>query len=150
MSSTAYSEAQLPTDMQAGWRRSYTRISWGSVLAGAAVAAATMVLLSLLGAALGANGIHLTQTIARYGIGAGPWTIVNVILSMAFGGYVAARLSGTHSHLDGELHGITVWAVAILIAPVFLAETASIVEESFNDAQRVPIVLTSRTRAHDS
>ena len=65
MSSTAYSEAQLPTDMQAGWRRSYTRISWGAVLAGAAVAAATMVLLSLLGVALGASGIHLTQTAGR-------------------------------------------------------------------------------------
>ena len=126
MSSTTYGEAQLPAHIQAGWRRSYTRISWGAVLAGAAVAAATMILLSLLGVALGASGIHLTQTTAGYGVGAGLWTIVNVILSMAFGGYVAARLSGTHSHLDGELHGITVWAVAILIATVFLAETASI------------------------
>ena len=34
---------------------------------------------------------------------------------MAFGGYVASRLSGTHSHLDGELHGITMWALATLI-----------------------------------
>ena len=127
MSSIAYSEAQLPTGMPAGWRRSYTRISWGAVLAGAAVAAATMVLLSLLGVALGAHGIHLTQTTASYGVGAGLWTVVNVILSMAFGGYVAARLSGTHSHLDGELHGITVWAIAILVATVFLAQAASII-----------------------
>ena len=95
---------------------SYSRISWGAVLAGAAVAAATMVLLSLLGVAIGANGMRFIQTTASdlksYGVGAGVWTVVNVVLSMAFGGYVAARLSGTHSHLDGELHGITVWAVA--------------------------------------
>ena len=88
-----------------------------------------MVVLSLLGVALGAGGIHLTQTTAAdlksYGLGAGIWTAVNVILSMAFGGYVAARLSGTHSHLDGELHGITVWAVAILIATILLAQAAS-------------------------
>ena len=48
-----------------------------------------------------------------------------MILSMAFGGYVAARLSGTHSHLDGELHGITVWAVALLLATVLLARVVS-------------------------
>ena len=125
MSSTTYGEAQLPTGAQTGWRRSYSRISWGAVLAGAAVAAATMILLSLLGVALGAHGIHLTHTTGGYGVGAGLWTIVNVILSMAFGGYVAARLSGTHNHLDGELHGITVWAIAILIATAFLAAAAS-------------------------
>jgi hypothetical protein len=89
-----------------------------------------MILLSILGVALGANGVHLTAATApgvtNYGVGAGLWTIVNVILAMAFGGYVAARLSGTHSHLDGELHGITVWAIAILLATAFLAQTASI------------------------
>jgi hypothetical protein len=48
--------------------------------------------------------------------GAGLWTVINLILSMALGGYVGSRLSGTHSHLDGELHGITVWAVAVLFS----------------------------------
>ena len=38
-----------------------------------------------------------------------------------FGGYVASRLSGTHSHLDGELHGITMWAVAIVIGALAFA-----------------------------
>src|SRR5262249_32174629 len=54
------------------------------------------------------------------------WTAINLILSMGFGGYVAARLSGTHSHLDGELHGITVWAVATLLATMLLAQLASL------------------------
>ncbi len=84
-----------------------------------------MILLSLLGVALGAGGL-LTQTtasdMAGYGLGAGIWSAVNLILSMGFGAYVAARLSGTHSHLDAELHGITVWAVAILLVTVLLAQ----------------------------
>jgi hypothetical protein len=75
--------------------------------------------------ALGAGGL-LTQTtaseMAGYGLGAGIWSAVNLILSMGFGAYVAARLSGTHSHLDAELHGITVWAVAILLVTVLLAQ----------------------------
>jgi hypothetical protein len=85
-----------------------------------------VVLLSLLGVAIGAGGLHFTQTtasdVASYGLGAGIWTAVNLILSLAFGGYVAARLSGTHSHLDAELHGITVWAVALLFMTVLLTQ----------------------------
>jgi hypothetical protein len=95
-------------------------------LAGAVVAAASVVLLSLLGVAIGAGGLRFTQTtaadVASYGLGAGIWTAVNLILSLAFGGYVAARLSGTHSHLDAELHGITVWAVALLFMTVLLTQ----------------------------
>ena len=134
MSSTAYSETLFPVGTRAGWGRSYSRISWGAVLAGAAVGAATMVLLSLLGVAIGANGMRFIQTSASdlksYGVGAGIWIVVNVALSMAFGGYVASRLSGTHSHLDGELHGITVWAVALLLTTVLLSQAASLVISS--------------------
>jgi hypothetical protein len=125
MSMSAYDETHFPTATRIGSRRSYSRMSWGSVLAGAVVAGASMILLSLLGVALGAGGL-LTQTtasdMAGYGLGAGIWSAVNLILSMGFGAYVAARLSGTHSHLDAELHGITVWAVAILLVTVLLAQ----------------------------
>jgi len=126
MSFSAYDETNLPTATRVGSRRSYSRMSWGSVLAGGVVAGASMILLSLLGVALGAGGLRFTQTtasdMAGYGLGAGIWTAINLILSMAFGAYVAARLSGTHSHLDAELHGITVWAVAILLVTVLLAQ----------------------------
>jgi hypothetical protein len=126
MSYSAYDETHLPTAVRVGARRTYSRMSWGSVLAGAVVAGASMILLSLLGVAFGAGGLRFTQTtasdLAGYGLGAGIWTAINLILSMGFGAYVAARLSGTHSHLDAELHGITVWAVAILLMTVLLAQ----------------------------
>jgi hypothetical protein len=38
---------------------------------------------------------------------------------------VTARLSGTHSHLDGELHGMTMWASALLIGAFLLAWATS-------------------------
>src|SRR6516165_4049781 len=124
--SSAYDESYPPAGTRIGSRRSYSRMSWGSVLAGAVVAGASTILLSLLGVALGAGGLRFTQStasdVAGYGLGAGIWTAINLILSMAFGAYVAARLSGTHSHLDAELHGITVWGVAILLMTVLLAQ----------------------------
>jgi hypothetical protein len=67
-----------------------SRISWGAVLAGAVVAVATSLLLSLLGAAIGAGSIRAldaTSTdLANYGIGAGIWQMINLALSMALGG----------------------------------------------------------------
>jgi hypothetical protein len=114
----------LAPTLHLGHNRS--RISWGAILAGAVVAVATTLLLSLLGAAMGASSIHALDTtstdLANYGTGAAIWEIINLALSMAFGGYVAARLSGTHSHLDAELHGITVWGVAVLLGSVLLAQ----------------------------
>jgi hypothetical protein len=93
------------------------------VIAGAIVAAATSLLLSLLGAAFGGGSVGDIQAAARgapnaAGTGIAIWTIIDLFLSMLFGGYVASRLSGTHSHLDGELHGVTVWALATLLAAV--------------------------------
>src|SRR6516225_1198275 len=126
MAYATYDDTHLPATVRVGSRRTYSRMSWGSVLAGAVVAGASMILLSLLGVAFGAGGLHFTQStasdVAGYGLGAGIWTAINLILSMGFGAYVAARLSGTHSHLDAELHGITVWAVAILLMTVLLAQ----------------------------
>ena len=97
-----------------------SRISWGAVVAGAIVAAATSLLLSLLGAAFGAGSVGDLQAAARgeanaAGAGMAIWAIIDLFLSMLFGGYVASRLSGTHSHLDGELHGVTMWALATLL-----------------------------------
>jgi hypothetical protein len=130
MSSTEYRYAQSWAGSSAGWRRAYSRISWGAIIAGAVVAAATVLLLSFLGVAIGAGALNLTQTGAAglrgYGLGAGIWTAVELIIGMLFGGYVASRMSGTHSHLDGELHGITVWALATLLATFLLAQLASL------------------------
>ena len=108
---------------------SRSRISWGAVIAGAVVAAATTLLLSLLGTGFGLASIQdfgsTSSETTNPGVGAGIWTIINLALSMVLGGYVASRLSGTHSHLDGELHGITVWALAILIGLLASAHALS-------------------------
>lgn len=107
----------------------HSRMSWGAVFAGAAVAVATTLLLSLLGAALGAGSIRpgdaTSADLASYGQGAGLWQIINYVLSMLLGGYVASRLCGTHSHLDGELHGLTTWAVSLLFGTWLLAQAVS-------------------------
>lgn len=127
MSSIAMSSpATFGTETQAMAQRgtgSRGRISWGAVIAGVVVALATAVLLSLIGVAIGASSMH--PGAAALGIGTGLWAVLSIIVSMALGGYIAARLCGTHSHLDSELHGLTVWALTLLLGAVLLAQAVS-------------------------
>ena len=120
---------EYPATFARGFRDRSSRMSWGAVFAGAVVAVATMLLLNLLGAAMGAGAIRpldaTSADVSRFGIAAGIWEVINVALSMALGGYVTARLSGTHSHLDGELHGMTMWALALLIGTALIAYATS-------------------------
>jgi hypothetical protein len=108
----------------ANWGIGRSRISWGAVLAGAVTALATSLLLGLLGAAMGAGWTQPfnLDTLGRLSTAAVLWSIINLALSMALGGYVAARLSGTHSHQDGELHGLATWAVAVLLGTWLISQ----------------------------
>lgn len=98
------------------------RISWGAVIAGAVVAVAVGLTLNILGAAIGATAVdatgHDTPSAQSFGIAAGIWLLVANLIGLAFGGYVAARLSGTADETDSVLHGLAVWAVGFLIATV--------------------------------
>ena len=102
------------------------RISWGAILSGAAVAIASTLMLSLLGSALGlgaANPLHAGVGDARgTGQGAGIWQVLSWLFSLGLGGYVAARHSGTRSHMDGELHGLSSWAIAALLGSWLLSQ----------------------------
>lgn len=98
------------------------RISWGAVFAGAVVAVAVGMALNILGAAIGASAVDMTgrdtPEPGSFGIAGGIWLLVANLIGLAFGGYVAARLSGTTDETDSILHGLSVWALGFLIAAV--------------------------------
>ncbi len=109
--------------------------SWGSIIAGAAVAASASIILLALGAGLGfasvspwpdhgVSGKTFTLTTAI-------WLIVTQWLSAALGGYIAGRLRtrwiGTHNHevfFRDTAHGLVTWAVATLLVASVLATSA--------------------------
>jgi hypothetical protein len=108
-----------------GLGRSFARISWGAIIAGALVALATQIVLTLIGGAIGlatldpAAGDSPSGT--TLGIGAAIWLLISSLISLFVGGYVAGRLGGT---FNGWLHGLATWATVTILTIVLLATAA--------------------------
>lgn len=103
------------------------RVSWGAIFAGAAIATALMVLLTILGLAIGATVIEPdsgdSPSGRAFGIGAGIWWALSGILALFAGGWSAGRLAGLRREWEAPLHGLITWAVTVA-ALVFLMGSA--------------------------
>jgi hypothetical protein len=108
-----------------GVERPFARISWGAIFAGAIIALATQLVLTLIGTAVGlatlnpATGENPSGT--TLGIGAGVWLVISSLVSLFLGGYVAGRLGGT---FNGWLHGLATWATVTMLTILLLTTAA--------------------------
>jgi hypothetical protein len=104
-----------------------TRASWPAIFAGVVLVLAVEVLLAMLGAGVGLGLVNPnaggTPDASSFGIGAGLWWFVSTIVALVFGCYVAARLAGVDTRFDGVLHGLVIWALALLIT-IYLLTSA--------------------------
>lgn len=109
----------------------YRKVSWGAIIAGAFVTSALFIIFVLFGLALGI-GIGSPAPTWRdssfaFWLLSGLYLILAAMVSSAAGGYTAGRLHPDAPHPDLEenelrsgLHGLAVWALAIVIG-TFLA-----------------------------
>ncbi len=106
-----------------------SRISWGSVIAGAVVASAVMFTLCELGMAIGFGLVKpqdpsqdsTLPTLAMSGVIG--WT-VSAIISTFVGAWAASYLARQSQAGDGVMHGLLVWGLGI-VAMVGLSATAA-------------------------
>ncbi|MBW7966382.1 hypothetical protein [Bradyrhizobium sp. BR 10261] len=109
-------------------------IQWSSVLAGAFAAGAMSFILVSFGVAIGLGVSSASPTwrdaSAALALLSGLYLIIQAIISFGFGGYIAGRTARPAPALatiedDGErrdgLHGLTSWALAVLIGAALLA-----------------------------
>src|SRR3954469_4669797 len=85
------------------------RVSWGAIFAGLFVTIVVEMILTLLGAAIGAATINpRTEANPTQGLGIGSaiWLLISSLISLFCGAYVAGRLSGGPRRSDGLLHGV--------------------------------------------
>jgi hypothetical protein len=116
----------------------YPRASWGGIFAGLVLVLAWQILLNLLGLGLGASAL---KTIAAGGKPSEGLTAATVIgwvvvswFTLAAGGYVASRLSGSFREQDGALHGLAVWAAALLVSVLAVTVAAGAGAAAFGGA----------------
>ncbi|MGE5610910.1 MAG: hypothetical protein ACM359_16795 [Bacillota bacterium] len=89
------------------------RLRWAAVLGGIFIALSTLVVLSLLGMAVGFSAYDPGDTARSFGIGAGIWGGISVLLAFFVGGWFTARAAAVRGANNGIMNGVMVWAVAI-------------------------------------
>jgi len=107
-------------------------ISWPAIVAGAAVAAATSILLLSLGSGLGFASLSPWRnegpSATTFTVMTAIWLILVQWISSAFGGYLTGRTRtkwvGVHTHevsFRDTAHGLATWAVATLATSAVIA-----------------------------
>lgn len=94
------------------------RVSWGSIFAGTVVALALMVFFTTLGLAIGAAAVdplYESNPLSGLGVGSGIYLVLTQLISLAIGGFAAARLAGVPRTVASLLHGAAVWSVATVL-----------------------------------
>lgn len=100
------------------------RVRWGPIFAGLFAALTALLLLTTLGAAVGLSSYDSGDRLGSFGIGAGIWGGISLLIAFAFGGWMAARTAasgyGTGGN-NGLLQGAMVPMVAIPLILYLLA-----------------------------
>lgn len=108
-----------------GFDRPFARVSWGAIFAGAVLALAVQLVLTLIGAAIGLATLNPatgnSPSGASFGAGAAIWWCISSLISLFLGGYFSARLAGT---FNGWLHGLATWGTVTIVTIVLLTTAA--------------------------
>lgn len=82
------------------------RVQWGPIIAGVVTAAVTMILLSLLGLALGASVLGRNAEGGDVSTWATIWGIISALIAFFLGGWVAAKSAAVGGSGSGLLNGL--------------------------------------------
>lgn len=91
-----------------------TRISWGAILAGVAVAMAINALLMSLGVAVGMSVSDEVNSRAL-STGAGVWGFISLLISLFVGGWVTTLATVGESRGEAILYGVVLWATTSVL-----------------------------------
>ncbi len=107
----------------------HDRVRWGPVFGGLAVALATQMVLSSLGAALGfstiANSGAPRSDTPEVSAAVAIWAIASIFISLFVGGWFTSRTSGPISKGSALLNGAILWAATLTLGSYLLASGVS-------------------------
>ncbi len=98
------------------------RVQWGPIIAGVLTAIATLLILTVLGLAIGASALEPRDVGESLGVGAAVWGALSAIIAFFLGGWVAAKTAAVGGAGSGMINGLMV-GVTILALLLWLAGT---------------------------
>lgn len=94
-------------------------ISWRAIFAGTVAALSVMMILNLIGLAIGLWSVEPTEEtnpLSGLGVGAIIWWVLSNLIVLFIGGFVAARVGVSFVNTSGIIHGIMTWALYAFIS----------------------------------
>jgi hypothetical protein len=124
---TVYSNTGLqPTDAIVDY---HDRVRWGPIFSGIVIAISLQLVLSALGAAVGASvlsGSGAPRTnVGGTVTGVGIWAIISALISLFLAGYTTARACGPMTRSTAIFNGAILWATSVVIGTWLLSSGIS-------------------------
>lgn len=91
------------------------RVQFGPIIAGVLTAIATMLILTVLGLAIGASALEPRDVGEELGIGAAIWGILSALIAFFLGGWVAAKTAAVSGSGSGLINGLMVGAAILAL-----------------------------------
>ncbi|REL37982.1 hypothetical protein DYD21_05025 [Rhodohalobacter sp. SW132] len=102
-------------------------VSWRAIFAGTLTVLSILLILNLIGLAIGLGTIEPTEDanpLSGIGTGALIWWVVSNLIALFAGGFVAARVGISLTDISGVVQGIMTWALYTLISIWLLTTVA--------------------------
>src|ERR1051325_717058 len=125
------------------------RVRWGPIIAGLFAALSLLALLSVLGVAIGLSAYDPGDDPRRFGVGAGFWGGISMLVAFFFGGWLTARSAAIRGTNNGLLNGALVWAVAVPLMAYLLTAGAARVADTTANAANAAANVADRTGNQD-
>lgn len=94
-------------------------VSWRAIFAGTVTVLSVLLVLNLIGLAIGLSSIEPTEEsnpLSGLGTGSIIWWVLSNLIALFAGGYVAARVGVSFTNKSGIIQGIMTWALHTLIS----------------------------------
>lgn len=91
------------------------RVQFGPIIAGVLTAITTLLILSVLGLAIGTSAIEPREAGESLGIGAAIWGIASALIAFFVGGWVAAKTAAVAGPGSGLINGFMVGAAILAL-----------------------------------
>jgi len=91
------------------------RVQWGPIVAGLLTTIASLIVLSVLGLAIGASAFEPRDSGESIGTAAAIWGGVTAIVSFFIGGWIAAKTAAVGGRGSGMINGFMVGATALAL-----------------------------------